>query len=312
VTWDAASQHRFLGRISAESARLGRLVGDLLDFSAIESGILRLQHDWCEIALVLEAAIACLPQPGASMVEVTRHPALPAVWADHDRLEQVFVNLLDNAIRHNPPGTRVSVTAEPGRDGEVMITVCDDGGGLPPELAAAPFGPKRRGHSASAGAGLGLSIAQGIVAAHAGQIRPGSTAKGTRLEIRLPVEAPGRDGGPTQADSAGPANAVQADSATQANGVQANGVQANGARRAGGTTRAGAARRAGGTTRAGAATGAGGAAQAAATGKAGGVGRAPGTRRHAGGGTATGKASGNGASGNGSADDPPEGAGHHA
>jgi hypothetical protein len=198
----------------------------------------------------------------------------------------------------------VSVTAEPGRDGEVMITVCDDGGGLPPELAAAPFGPKRRGHSASAGAGLGLSIAQGIVAAHAGQIRPGSTAKGTRFEIRLPVEAPGRDDGTTQADSAGPANAVQADSATQANGAQANG-----------------ARRAGGTTRAGAATGAVGA-QAGANGKAGGVGRAPGTRRHADGGTATGKASGNttsgngasgnGASGNGSADDPPEGVGHHA
>ena len=100
----------------------------------------------------------------------------------------MFVNLLDNAIGHNPPGTRVS-SAEPGRDGEVMITVCDDGGGLPPELAAAPFGPKRRGHSASAGAGLGLSIAQGIVAAHGGQIRAGSTAKGTRFVIRLPVEA---------------------------------------------------------------------------------------------------------------------------
>ena len=68
------------------------------------------------------------------------------------------------------------------------------------------------------------------MAAHAGQIRPGSTAKGTRFEIRLPVEAPGRDGGAIQADSAGPANAVQADSATQANGAQANSAtQANGA-----------------------------------------------------------------------------------
>src|SRR5262249_61201456 len=89
VTWDAASQHRFLGRISAESARLGRLVGDLLDFSAIESGILRLQHDWCDIALVLEAAVACLPQPGASTVEVTLHPPLPAVCAVHDRPDPV-------------------------------------------------------------------------------------------------------------------------------------------------------------------------------------------------------------------------------
>ena len=204
VTWDAASQDRFLGRISAESARLGRLVGDLLDFSAIESGILRLHHDWCDIALVLEAAVACLPQPGASMIEVTCHPALPTIWADHDRLEQVFVNLLDNAIRHNPPGTQVSVTAEPGRGGEVVIGVSDDGSGLPPDLAAAPFEPKRRGHSASAGAGLGLSIAYGIVVAHGGQIRPRRPAGGTSFEIRLPVEAPGRASGPPPADGAAP------------------------------------------------------------------------------------------------------------
>jgi nitrogen-specific signal transduction histidine kinase len=208
VTWDAASQERFLGRISAESARLGRLVGDLLDFSAIESGILRLHNDWCDIALVLEAAIACLPQPGASMIEVTCHPALPAVWADHDRLEQVFVNLLDNAIRHNPPGTRVSVTAEPGRGGLVVIGVSDDGSGLPPDLAAAPFGPKRRGHAPSAGAGLGLSIAQGIVVAHGGQIRPRRPAKGTSFEIRLPVEAPGRASGSPPADGATPHGAT--------------------------------------------------------------------------------------------------------
>ena len=192
VTWDSDSQHRFLGRISAESARLGRLVGDLLDFSAIESGILRLHPDWCDIELVLEAAIACLPPPGAAMVDVACGSSLPVVWADHDRLEQVFVNLLDNAIRHNPPGTRVSVTAAPQQPGEVVISVLDDGTGLPPDMAAAPFEPKRRGHSASAGAGLGLSIAHGIVSAHGGQITPGSTGEGTSFQIRLPVEAPSR------------------------------------------------------------------------------------------------------------------------
>jgi signal transduction histidine kinase/ABC-type multidrug transport system ATPase subunit len=210
VTWDSDSQHRFLGRISAESARLVRLVGDLLDFSAIESGILRLQHDWCEIALVLEAAVACLPQPGASMVKVTCHPALPPVWADHDRLEQVFVNLLDNAIRHNPPGTRVRVTAKPGRDGDVVIGVLDDGEGLPPDLMAAPFEPKRHGHSASAGAGLGLSIAQGIVAAHGGRLQRGETGKGASFEIRLPVEGPVPAGGPSPPGDAEPADGTKA------------------------------------------------------------------------------------------------------
>jgi signal transduction histidine kinase/ABC-type multidrug transport system ATPase subunit len=284
VTWDAASQHRFLGRISAESARLGRLVGDLLDFSAIESGILRLQHDWCDIALVLEAAVACLPQLGASMVEVTCHPALPAVWADHDRLEQVFVNLLDNALRHNPPGTRVSVTAGPGQSGEVVIAVCDDGSGLPPDLAAAPFGPKRRGQSASAGAGLGLSIAQGIVAAHAGQIRSAGTRKGTSFEIRLPVEAPDRANGAERGSAVARANgAMRADGASGANG-------------AGGATRAI-------TGRAGGATGAGGAAR---TGRQ--AVRDITSRRKAGNGRAPGPA---GARPHGStAGEMPEGAGH--
>ena len=66
VTWDADSQQRFLSRIAAESARLGRLVNDLLDFSTIESGILRLNSDWCDIPLVLDAAVAVLPREAAS------------------------------------------------------------------------------------------------------------------------------------------------------------------------------------------------------------------------------------------------------
>ncbi|MGH3280135.1 MAG: ATP-binding cassette domain-containing protein, partial [Trebonia sp.] len=111
VTWDADSQQRFLSRIAAESSRLGRLVNDLLDFSTIESGILRLNSDWCDIPLVLDAAVAVLPPEAASRVTVAGASGLPAVWADHDRLEQVFVNLLGNALGHNPPGTTVAVTA---------------------------------------------------------------------------------------------------------------------------------------------------------------------------------------------------------
>ena len=115
VTWDAESQQRFLHTIAAESNRLGRLVDDLLDFSVIELGILRLQPDWCDIGLVLEAAAACLPPDGAAMVELSCAPDLPVVWADHDRLEQVFVNLLGNAVGHNPPGTRGAGAGRVGR-----------------------------------------------------------------------------------------------------------------------------------------------------------------------------------------------------
>jgi signal transduction histidine kinase/ABC-type branched-subunit amino acid transport system ATPase component len=190
VTWDGDSQQRFLQRIAAESARLGRLVGDLLDFSAIESGVLRLQQDWCDISLVLDAAVACLPPAGAAMVEVACDPSLPVVWADHDRLEQVFVNLLDNALGHNPPGTRVSVSATVAGQGGIAISVLDNGSGMPSEMASSPFEPVRRRRSPTAGAGLGLSIARGIVEAHGGRIELEQPGKGTRFLIHLPVEMP--------------------------------------------------------------------------------------------------------------------------
>ena len=193
VTWDRDSQQRFLDRIAAESARLGRLVDDLLDFSAIESGIMRLQRDWCDIRLVIEAAIACLPPEHAKEVTLNCDTGLPVVWADHDRMEQVFVNLLNNAFGHNPPGTRVQVTAEAG-PAEVVISVLDDGLGLPPELAAAPFEPARRPR-ASTGAGLGLSIAKGIVQAHGGMLELTALAKGTCFSVYLPVEAEALEAG---------------------------------------------------------------------------------------------------------------------
>jgi signal transduction histidine kinase/ABC-type multidrug transport system ATPase subunit len=190
VTWDGESQQRFIGRIAAESARLGRLVDDLLDFSAIESGILRLQRDWCDIPLVLDAAVACLAPESGPMVQVECDAGLPAVWADHDRLEQVFVNLLTNALGHNPPGTIVQVSARADGPSGVMVSVVDDGNGMPADVAAAPFEPTRRRRTPSPGSGLGLSIAKGIVAAHGGRMELDQPGKGTCFRIHLPVEMP--------------------------------------------------------------------------------------------------------------------------
>ena len=245
VTWDADSQQRFLSRIAAESARLGRLVNDLLDFSTIESGILRLNSDWCDIPLVLEAAVAVLPPDAASQVTVEMSAAtgvtgLPAIWADHDRLEQVFVNLIGNALGHNPPGTKVAVTAAPsdqgpGGPGTVTVRVADDGEGLPAELARAvtqaagqrdprwhdvlatgTIRPRRRG----AGAGLGLSIASGIVAAHGGRLELEPTERGTCFLVTLPVEKPVSmtAGRPAPPD---PARRVGDPAATTPSGVKA-------------------------------------------------------------------------------------------
>ncbi len=199
VTWDGDSEQRFLNRIAAESSRLGRLVDDLLDFSAIESGVMRLQLDWCDVQLVIEAAVSCLPPDWSAAVSVLDQAELPTIWADHDRLEQVFVNLLGNALRHNPAGTRVEVRTgsrpSPTTDGEIReveIVVSDDGVGFPKQLISAPFESARRHRSRSAGAGLGLSIARGIVEAHGGRIELVPRPAGTTFRIRLPVEGSGR------------------------------------------------------------------------------------------------------------------------
>jgi signal transduction histidine kinase/ABC-type multidrug transport system ATPase subunit len=190
VTWDDDSKTRFLNRISSEAARMGRLVGDLLDFSAIESGLLRLEPDWCDLALVLEAAVSCLPPEWAAAVSVHCDPGIGPVWADHDRLEQVFVNLLENAFRHNSPGVHARINVSFELSGRVAIRVCDDGQGIPEELREQIFEPRARGYTTSPGAGLGLSIARGIVRAHEGRISLEDTGRGACFLVQLPAEGP--------------------------------------------------------------------------------------------------------------------------
>jgi signal transduction histidine kinase len=199
VHWDEGAQHRFLAMIVDESARLGRLVGDLLDSSAIDSGVLRLQCDWCDVGLVIEAATACVPDPDAVAIDIAAD--VPPIWGDHDRLEQVFVNLLENAARHGGGGAgiRVTATLHPS-EGEATATstapqvdvrVIDRGPGIPPEMAEAVFQPEVRGSTMVAGTGLGLAIARAIVEAHGGTAVVEPAPVGATLLVTLPVEPPG-------------------------------------------------------------------------------------------------------------------------
>ncbi|NED99263.1 ATP-binding cassette domain-containing protein [Phytoactinopolyspora halotolerans] len=185
LTWDADSVDRFLAAISTESARMERLVSDLLDSSAIESGVLRLRPDWTDLRPLLAAARSCVPRHQAIQLEIDVR--LEPIWADHDRLEQVFVNLLENAVRHGPADGAVRVVARPTATREsVEILVSDDGPGIPPEIAEHIFEPRVRGDGGS-GAGLGLAIARGIAEAHGGacELLPGVP---TTFRITLPVE----------------------------------------------------------------------------------------------------------------------------
>ena len=193
VSWDERSQARFLDSIASESERMGRLVGDLLDFSAIDSGTLRLVADWCDVGLVLDAARGCTAQP--ALIDIGDCADLPSIWADHDRLEQVFVNLFENALRHATGLTRVVVTVTSDEATRILgpgitIRVEDDGVGIPEDIAERVFLPHERGAAVGPGAGLGLTIARGIIDAHAGTIHLAPAVSGAAIVVSLPVEAP--------------------------------------------------------------------------------------------------------------------------
>jgi signal transduction histidine kinase/ABC-type multidrug transport system ATPase subunit len=195
LTWDAASTERFLRSIAAEGERMSRLVSDLLDSSAIESGVLRLQRHWCDLRLVVEAAARVVGARAA--VHVHADDGLEPVWADHDRLEQVFVNLLVNAATHGTSPEGIDVTLRRTPDvGEVEVEVADHGPGIPPELAGRIFDARVRGEGG--GTGLGLSIARGIVEAHGGSLGVrvtapnggGPAAPGASFVVTLPCDPP--------------------------------------------------------------------------------------------------------------------------
>ena len=189
LTWNPEATRRFLGSIAAESARMERLVGDLLDSTAIESGVLRLQRDWCDLALVVSAAANCLSRGPAVRVHVAG--AMEPVWADHDRLEQVFVNLLENAASHgaSPRGTDVTVRAG-GGPGWAEVEITDYGAGIPAGLAEKIFEPRVRGTTEVAGTGLGLPIARGIIEAHGGTLVVAPADPGASFVVSLPADPP--------------------------------------------------------------------------------------------------------------------------
>jgi signal transduction histidine kinase len=175
-----------LATMDEQTDRLIRLVNDLLALSRLQRGELRLRRAATDLAAVARSA-ASLVEERARRLGVTLildlPEDLPPVSADADRLQQVVVNLLDNALRYTPAGGQVQVRIVAG-DGALDLLVLDDGRGLAGEEAARAFEPYYCGPGG--GAGLGLTIAREIVAAHQGQIwltaRPeGGAEAGFRL-----------------------------------------------------------------------------------------------------------------------------------
>jgi signal transduction histidine kinase len=193
---DPEVRDRFLETAESETDRLIRLVNDLLLLSRADSEALNLHRGSTDLADLVRATTDRL-RPQAETrdlaLEVEAGPDPLVVWIDADRIEQVLVNLLDNAIKYSQAGGVVTVTATVEPDGAALVQVRDQGIGIPaqdlPRVSQRFYRADKARSRADGGSGLGLAIAQALVEAHGGRLwLKSQEGQGTLVTFTLPSQ----------------------------------------------------------------------------------------------------------------------------
>lgn len=185
------SERKKVEVIRRSAERATHLIQDLLDVARVRAGQLTISPSAVKTrALLLETLELhrALAEEKSLRLELDCDEALPDLLADHDRIIQVFANLIGNALKFTPPGGRIVLGATRAGS-EVCLSVTDSGPGIPPEQQPKLFHPFWQARPGSrSGAGLGLAIARGIVDAHGGRIWVESDGKhGSTFRFSLPV-----------------------------------------------------------------------------------------------------------------------------
>jgi histidine kinase len=173
-----------LGQLATEADRMGKLVNDLQELSRVEAGAYELNRQPIminEVVASVSSRLARQFEEKGVALELDIPADLPPVFADEDRLGQVLLNLIGNALQYTPGGGQVRVTASRG-DSEVQMSIEDSGIGIPPEHLPHVFDrfyrvDKSRSR-AGGGSGIGLTIARYLVEAHGGRIWASSRGPG--------------------------------------------------------------------------------------------------------------------------------------
>ncbi|HVC99922.1 MAG TPA: HAMP domain-containing sensor histidine kinase [Candidatus Dormibacteraeota bacterium] len=184
-----ANNQAVVDSISSETRRMARLVGDLLTLARVDSGQAEIQlesADLTELVATTGRDLEALAESRGAHLLV-RSEAKLAGHVDPERLRQVLVILVDNALRHGAPGDTVELNLERAGE-EIRIEVSDHGPGIPPDQREKVFEPFHRlaGDRTDSGAGLGLAIARWIVRAHRGTIKLLDNKPGLRVRVSLP------------------------------------------------------------------------------------------------------------------------------
>jgi signal transduction histidine kinase len=189
---DSESHSRSAQIIQDESMRMIRLVDDLLELSRIESGQIQMSREPVDVAGLAQHCheLFAIRAQEKGVILKMELEQVPSIVGDIDRLEQVFSNLLDNALKHTPRGEQVIISAQQASADLVKVTVADTGPGIAPEELPRVF---ERFYQADAragkgGTGLGLAIAREIVRAHGGDIEArNASGGGAEFIVRLPT-----------------------------------------------------------------------------------------------------------------------------
>lgn len=174
---DLSVRDRFLETVETETDRLIRLVNDLLLLSRADSAALNLSRkstDMGHLAQALADRLAEQAQVHDLKIKVKIDPEVPPAWADADRIGQVLLNLIDNAIKYSRPHGTITLRVSATEDAEVLVEVQDDGIGIPatelPRLGQRFYRADKARSREQGGHGLGLAIAQSLIHAHGGEL----------------------------------------------------------------------------------------------------------------------------------------------
>ncbi|MHB8910224.1 MAG: sensor histidine kinase [Syntrophales bacterium] len=192
---DPQTARKFLETVRENAQRLNRLVDDLLTLSGFELGEMALHPEGLSLADVLEQVLTVVTaQVSRKNIRIVREiPAeSPRIMADRDRLAQILLNIVDNAVKFTPDGGTVTVTASSEEEGYLTVRVADTGVGIPkgeiPRLGERFYRADRTRSRELGGTGLGLSIVKHLMNAHGGRMAIDSTpGRGTTVSLSFPI-----------------------------------------------------------------------------------------------------------------------------
>jgi two-component system sensor histidine kinase KdpD len=194
----SAHQKELLDSVISEGERLNRYVQNLLDMTRLGYGDLKLSREWIDIEEIVDSALRRTHDLlGKARVVRAIAPNLPPLYVHPALIEQVLFNVLENAAKFSPEKGEIRITAQ-REDGEILITISDQGPGIPPEQRENIFDmftPGGEDDRSRYPAGLGLAISRSMVAAHGGRIdaREGPGGVGTTIAIHLPLPEAGSE-----------------------------------------------------------------------------------------------------------------------